>query len=715
MPEISLDESNSYAAIHVSAGLNLSVSVWDSTPELVDAGGKLSKPLWQWQGDFTLFGVAPVPGKTEGDITDQSSPAPAPQNFYRQLAAASLDGYTQVGSLDSVSPVDRSVQGLATSLTVSSNSPSLAAGAHLLEVVLVATDGAELPVAEIDLSQYALNPNGGGGYSSDPQDIELTFPTDSMSYDDVYTVSFRLYKQNTASDERVSVHIQTGEAIYYEPQITVLAPQPATPGQSLDFGANATAGSLAVTIENNGDADLNVMSVSLTGSGYQLVNLPAGPGLIAPGCQVEFEIVEDPNQRIGPASLQIANDDSTAGAFSIDLLHAPSIISGSSVTYTVGDGGAFPVVATGAPTPTLAESGDLPAGVTFDPTTGILTVSPAAGPATAVIEFTADNGIGQPATQSFTLNLVAASVLTPAGVTIHSTEGATFSGAVATFTDSNPNGALGDFSALIDWGDGSSATAGTISAGSGGGFVVSGSHAYAHEGTTSVTVTISDVGGSTATAQSTAQIADAPLSATGMTITSTEGATFSGAVAAFTDANPNGALGDYSALIDWGDGSSATAGTISAGSGGSFVVSGSHAYSEQGMMPVTVTISDIGGSTATAQSTAEIADAPLTATGMTITTTEGVTFSGAVASFTDANPNGRWAIIRRSSTGATALRRPLARSRQARAADLWSAARTLTPRRERRPSRLRSPTSAAARPRRRARLKLPTLRCPQRA
>ncbi|HVX60075.1 MAG TPA: carboxypeptidase regulatory-like domain-containing protein [Pirellulales bacterium] len=235
---------------------------------------------------------------------------------------------------------------------------------------------------------------------------------------------------------------------------------------------------------------------------------------------------------------------------------------------------------------------------------------------------------------------VADAPLTAAAVTFTATEGFTYSGTVATFADADPNGELGDYTAVIDWGDGSSATAGTIAANPGGGFVVTGSHVYVDEGGYAVVVTIADAGGASDTAASAANAADAALGATAVTIHATEGAAFSGAVATFVDANPNGEVGDFTAVIDWGDGSPTTAGAIAANPGGGFVVNGSHVYAEEGASSITVTISDVGGSKATAHSAAQIADAPLTAAGVTISTTEGATFSGVVATFADADPNG---------------------------------------------------------------------------
>ena len=78
--------------------------------------------------------------------------------------------------------------------------------------------------------------------------------------------------------------------------------------------------------------------------------------------------------------------------------------------------------------------------------------------------------------------------------------------AVANFTDANPNGSVGDFSATIDWGDGTTGT-GTVVA-TLNGFQVEGSHLYTDEGTSSISTSIADTGGSTASTISAATIGE---------------------------------------------------------------------------------------------------------------------------------------------------------------------------------------------------------------
>jgi hypothetical protein len=192
------------------------------------------------------------------------------------------------------------------------------------------------------------------------------------------------------------------------------------------------------------------------------------------------------------------------------------------------------------------------------------------------------------------------------GLTFTPVEGVSYTGPVAAFGDGNTNPDISDFSATIDWGDLSPTTAGTIIA-SGAGFAVEGPHTYAEEGSFSVTATINDAGGSTTTANSTANVADAPLTAVGTTIKTNVGTPFSGVVATFTDANPNPDINDFSASINWGDSSPATPGSILPDGSGGFRVLGAHTYAQSGLLTVTVTISDVGGSTATAITRAVVA------------------------------------------------------------------------------------------------------------
>ena len=71
-----------------------------------------------------------------------------------------------------------------------------------------------------------------------------------------------------------------------------------------------------------------------------------------------------------------------------------------------------------------------------------------------------------------------------------------------------------------------------------------------------------------------------------------EGLAFSGVVANVTDPGDNEPAADYSAVINWGDGSSATTASLSGPTGGPFTVSGSHTYPQTGQYGLTVSVSN---------------------------------------------------------------------------------------------------------------------------
>jgi hypothetical protein len=76
-----------------------------------------------------------------------------------------------------------------------------------------------------------------------------------------------------------------------------------------------------------------------------------------------------------------------------------------------------------------------------------------------------------------------------------------FTATVATLTDADPGGTVTDYTGQISWGDGTTSacpsTSCSVTVRVGGGFTVSGSHNYPNNGTYTVTITISDAGGST--------------------------------------------------------------------------------------------------------------------------------------------------------------------------------------------------------------------------
>src|SRR5207302_1117089 len=134
------------------------------------------------------------------------------------------------------------------------------------------------------------------------------------------------------------------------------------------------------------------------------------------------------------------------------------------------------------------------------------------------------------------------------------------------------------------------------------------------------------------TVTSTATISDPSVNAGGVAVSAVGGAAFSGKlVATFTDPGGAEALADYSAVIDWGDGSTATAGAISYDSSSdTFSVKGDHAYVEEGSRSVSVSVHDGATSAVTVTSTATISDPSVSAIGVAVSAVEAVAFTGKV-------------------------------------------------------------------------------------
>src|SRR6516165_6118376 len=110
-------------------------------------------------------------------------------------------------------------------------------------------------------------------------------------------------------------------------------------------------------------------------------------------------------------------------------------------------------------------------------------------------------------------------------------------------------------------------------------------------------------------------------------------------VATFTDANLTNVASDFTATINWGDGTTTT-GTVS-GANGSFIVTDGHTYSDEGSFPLSATITRADNTTVTlGGATLTVAEADvLTAQPTTIIPPPNAPFSGVVANFTDTDPS----------------------------------------------------------------------------
>jgi len=209
-------------------------------------------------------------------------------------------------------------------------------------------------------------------------------------------------------------------------------------------------------------------------------------------------------------------------------------------------------------------------------------------------------------------------------------------------------------STSIDWGDGTSPTAGSLGSASGDDtnpgdnpFIdgqISGSHVYAQAGSYNVTVTIQAVGpdGSAMSTKAVAKVSavdPAPASQSPpLTLLAGKSLAFQGPLAIFSTPTPHESSGsDFSATIDWGDGTPATEGTVTGGSEYSYLtginpggvttstftpsvppglvnifeVTGGHIYSKVGSFTVKVTLQDQFGHSTTESSPIQVVPGPL--------------------------------------------------------------------------------------------------------
>ena len=334
---------------------------------------------------------------------------------------------------------------------------------------------------------------------------------------------------------------------------------------------------------------------------------------------------------------------SASQTFTLFVDDSPVITSADHTTFTAGQAGSFAVTTTaGFPTTTaVGESGSLPSGVTFHDNgdgTATLAGTPAAGTGGSypiTVSATAVGGLAAPATQSFTLT-----VLAPPHIT--SADHATFSeGSIGSFTVTTSAGnpaattlsGIGTFPSGVsftDNGDGTATIAGTPNAGSGGGYTIS--------------ITASNGVSPDATQTFTLTVIAAPE------ITSADHATFTvNTAAAFTvttvgqptpSVSETGSLPPGMTFTDNGDGTATLGGTPTTGGSFTFTVTAGNGVLPDATQSFTATVNAAPAITSADHTTFAVGSAG----SFTVTTTPGtpaattITESGSLPSgvtFTD--------------------------------------------------------------------------------
>jgi hypothetical protein len=211
--------------------------------------------------------------------------------------------------------------------------------------------------------------------------------------------------------------------------ITITASNGVSPDASQSFTLNVASTAFAPSITSAASTTFQLGSagsftVTTTGEPTAAVSesgpLPSGVSFVDNGDGTATLAGTPTAQGVYPITISATNGVSpdASQSFTLTVDAAPVITSSASTTFTAGTSGSFTVTSTGTPTAALSETGSLPSGVSFVDNgggTGTLSGTPAAGTGgTYPITFGAGNGVGSPASQSFTLTVDQAPAVTSA-------------------------------------------------------------------------------------------------------------------------------------------------------------------------------------------------------------------------------------------------------------------------------------------------------------
>ncbi len=313
-------------------------------------------------------------------------------------------------------------------------------------------------------------------------------------------------------------------------------------------------------------------------------------------------VVGNVGPTLNPISNETTNEGSTVGLGAVTFSD-PGTLDTHTATVNWGDG-------TSTETATVSESPFGPPGSTSGQTGSIADTHVYATFGTYTVTVTVTDNGGLSSTQTFQI------VVGNVGPTLNpisnetTNEGSTVGLGTVTFSDP---GTLDTHTATVNWGDGTSTEAATVTESpfgppgstSGQTGSIADTHVYATFGTYTVTVTVTDNGGLSST--QTFQIVVGNVGPTLNPIsneTTNEGSTVGLGTVTFSDP---GTLDTHTATVNWGDGTSTEAATViespfgppGSTSGQTGSIADTHVYATFGTYTVTVTVTDNGGLSST--------------------------------------------------------------------------------------------------------------------
>ena len=342
-------------------------------------------PSVQWQVN-TGSGWANVTDGS-GDTTDSYTTAAATSgmNGYQYRAI-----YTNgIGSYATSNAVTLTVNSATSAPSITTQPTNQTATAGNTATFTAAASGTPTPTVQWQVntgSGWANVTDGSGGTTDSYTTAATTSGMNGYQYRAVYT-------NGIGSDATSNAVTLTVNAATSAPSITT---QPVNTGveagQTATFSAAAT-GNPTPTVQWQSSPDGSTGWADIGGATSATLSFTASAGDNGKYYRAVF------TNGISP--------DATTNAAKLLVGIAPVITSINEMTIPVGLTSGMTVIATGSPAPTYSiASGSLPAGVTLDSTTGLFMGTPAPGTAQSwPLTIKADNGIGNGATQAFTLKV----------------------------------------------------------------------------------------------------------------------------------------------------------------------------------------------------------------------------------------------------------------------------------------------------------------------
>ena len=537
-----------------------------------------------------------------------------------QLAGRDADGDSLIYSATGLPPA-LSID--PTTGIISGTLPANEASSGIYQVTVAASDGTNAASQTFDwtITHVALaNPGDQTNTEGDTVSLQL------QGHDadgDVVTYSAGSLPPglslNSASG-LISGTISAGDAANGPYSVTVASRDGTNAtSQSFTWTVNPQVALTTIPDQSNNEGDTVFLQVQASDSDsnpltYSASGLPTGLSIDSAAGLISGTIADGASDDAPYAVLVSASNAtySTSQVFTWGVTHgnnqAPVMINPGAQETSVGEEVALQIQASDPDgDPVTYTAIGLPPDLSIDPFSGkimgaITDDDLASSPYPVTVS--ADDGSGAAVTQTFSWMVAEAPIiLQPQAIT--ATDGIdTGDITVATFTTTDPSADPTNYNATVDWGDGTSSSGAILY--SNGTFEVVSDHQYDTPGTFPVNVSIADAYTNRWTAIGTATVANAPLAGTGFNLGALIGQAETFSLASFTDGNPNVTSQAFTASIDWGDGSTATLGTIANPQLGVFGVSATHAYSSTGSYTATVTVTDRNGTIATATTTVTV-------------------------------------------------------------------------------------------------------------